>query len=629
MARRGWPVAVRSLPAVLHNRPQKIIILAERYVVRALDAGRTVAVAYADCGTYGALDELCARYGLRRLPGLHCYDVFAGASRMAAMFEAEPGTYVLTDFLLRGFDRLVLAELGLDRYPELWPDYFGHYRRLVWLAQEPTPALAAEAERVAGMFGLPLTRVDTGVTRLERRSGRAGLRGGPVSGVTEVLHGFLSRPRFEVIPAKGTEQAVAEWVPAGMTVTVTASPVKGLEPTIELAEKLAGRGYRVVPHLAARSVASDAHLAEIVERLRACGVDDVFVPGGDASHPAGPFEGALPLLERLAAMGNPFAPDRDHRVPGEPPQDPRRRHHPGHVGQAQVRDLHREQRVLRRGRAGPVDPADPGPRRHPAAVRGAGRAGRADSPAADGRGGRGVGIGPVHHPAPRLDPALLGPRRLQPGPAAGPRGPGDHRAGRGRGRTAPVHLQPAPAGRAVAAGRPGAHRNRQPTATGGMRVMTDIPATPATPARASAVIIGAGIVGNSLVHHLALLGWRDLVLVDKGPMPNPGGSTGHASNFIFPIEYSKMMFDLTTDSTEQYQDLGVFTQSGGIEVARTPERMIELRRRCSQAKSWGIPAEILSPGEVNKLVPYLDESVILGGAHFPPWAWSTRCGRAR
>ena len=173
VARRGWPVAVRSLPAVLHNRPQKIIILAERYVVRALDAGRTVAVAYADCGTYGALDELCARYGLRRLPGLHCYDVFAGASRMAALFDAEPGTYVLTDFLLRGFDRLVLAELGLDRYPELWPDYFGHYRRLVWLAQDPTPALAAEAERVAGMFGLPLTRVDTGVTRLE--SALAGL----------------------------------------------------------------------------------------------------------------------------------------------------------------------------------------------------------------------------------------------------------------------------------------------------------------------------------------------------------------------------------------------------------------------------------------------------------------------
>jgi len=158
---------VRSLPAVLHNRPQKIIIEAERYVVRALDSGRTVALAYADCGTYGALDELCARYGMRRLPGSHCYDVFAGASRLAAMFDAEPGTYVLTDFLLRSFDRSVLAELGLDRYPELWPDYFGHYRRLVWLAQEPTPALAAEAERVAGMFGLPLTRIEVGVSRLE------------------------------------------------------------------------------------------------------------------------------------------------------------------------------------------------------------------------------------------------------------------------------------------------------------------------------------------------------------------------------------------------------------------------------------------------------------------------------
>src|SRR5436189_4983210 len=114
--------------------------------------------------------------------------------------------------------------------------------------------------------------------------------------------------------------------------------------------------------------------------------------------------------------------------------------------------------------------------------------------------------------------------------------------------------------------------------------------TPAWPLSASAVIIGAGIVGNSLVHHLALLGWKDLVLVDKGPLPNPGGSTGHASNFIFPIEYSKMMFELTKDSTEQYQELGVFTESGGIEVARTPERMIELKRRITQAKAWDIPA---------------------------------------
>jgi hypothetical protein len=168
VARRGWPVAVRSLPAVLHNRPQKITILAERLVVSALGSGRGVALAYADCGTYGGLDALCARYGVRRLPGLHCYDVFAGPAKVAGMFEAEPGTYVLTDFLLRSFDRSVLAELGLDRHPELWSDYFGHYRRLVWLAQEPSPALEAEADRVAARFGLPLTRVDTGVGRLEK-----------------------------------------------------------------------------------------------------------------------------------------------------------------------------------------------------------------------------------------------------------------------------------------------------------------------------------------------------------------------------------------------------------------------------------------------------------------------------
>ena len=163
---------MRSLPAIWHNRPHKIIMEAERVLVSALASGSTVALAYADCGTYGALDELCARYGVRRLPGLHCYDVFAGAPQVAAMFEAEPGTYVLTDFLLRSFDRSVLAELGLDRYPELWGDYFGHYRRLVWLAQQPTPALAAEAGRVAAMFGLPLTRVDTGVSRLEQELAR-------------------------------------------------------------------------------------------------------------------------------------------------------------------------------------------------------------------------------------------------------------------------------------------------------------------------------------------------------------------------------------------------------------------------------------------------------------------------
>lgn len=137
------------------------------------------------------------------------------------------------------------------------------------------------------------------------------------------------------------------------------------------------------------------------------------------------------------------------------------------------------------------------------------------------------------------------------------------------------------------------------------------------PARASAVVIGAGIVGNSLVHHLALLGWRDLVLVDKGPLPNPGGSTGHASNFIYPIEYSRVMYELTRDSTEQYKALGVFTESGGFEVARTEARLQELRRRVTKCKAWGIPAEVVTPEEVQKRVPYLDPSVILGGAFYP------------
>jgi methylenetetrahydrofolate reductase (NADPH) len=120
------------------------------------------------------------------------------------------------------------------------------------------------------------------------------------------LDALLRDPRYEVFPAKGTEQAVLEWVPRGMTVTVTASPVKGLDATIDLAEKLAAHGYRVVPHLAARSVTGEPHLADIIARLKAAGVDDVFVPGGDATHPAGPFDSALPLLERLAEMGNPF-----------------------------------------------------------------------------------------------------------------------------------------------------------------------------------------------------------------------------------------------------------------------------------------------------------------------------------
>jgi glycine cleavage system aminomethyltransferase T/glycine/D-amino acid oxidase-like deaminating enzyme len=138
------------------------------------------------------------------------------------------------------------------------------------------------------------------------------------------------------------------------------------------------------------------------------------------------------------------------------------------------------------------------------------------------------------------------------------------------------------------------------------------------PAQARAVIIGAGIVGNSLAHHLARLGWRDLVLLDKGPLPNPGGSTGHASNFIFPVDHSREMSALTADSVRQYTELGVITVCGGIEVARTEERMEELRRRMSSATSWGIDgSSLITPAEVKELVPYIDENVIVGGFYSP------------
>src|SRR5438067_4550121 len=103
------------------------------------------------------------------------------------------------------------------------------------------------------------------------------------------------------------------------------------------------------------------------------------------------------------------------------------------------------------------------------------------------------------------------------------------------------------------------------------------------PEHAHVVVIGAGIVGNSMAYHLARLGWKDVVLLDKGPLPNPGGSTGHASNFIFPVDHSKEMTALTRDSAMQYEALGVNTVSGGIEVARTAERLEELRRRMSSS----------------------------------------------
>jgi len=170
--RRGWPIDVHPLPPLLHNRPELIAGEVERLATRLASSYGRVAVAYADCGTYGALDEVCGRLGLRRLRGLHCYDVFAGPDQVRAMFGRDPGTYVLTDFLVRSFSRTVLAELGLDRHPDLRDAYFGHYTRVVWLAQRPDPELRSLAEDAASALGLPLVQVDTGHQGLERELAR-------------------------------------------------------------------------------------------------------------------------------------------------------------------------------------------------------------------------------------------------------------------------------------------------------------------------------------------------------------------------------------------------------------------------------------------------------------------------
>ncbi len=138
------------------------------------------------------------------------------------------------------------------------------------------------------------------------------------------------------------------------------------------------------------------------------------------------------------------------------------------------------------------------------------------------------------------------------------------------------------------------------------------------PETARAVVIGCGIVGSSLAYHLTRLGWTDVVLLDKGPLPNTGGSTGHASNFIFPVDHSKEMTQLTLESQRQYVELGVNTECGGIEVARTEERLEELRRRIASAKAWGVDtARLVTPAEIKELVPFIDETILLGGFYCP------------
>jgi len=160
IAESGADVAIHPLPPLLHNRPERIAPEVERMVLELRADYDEIAIGYADCGTHGALDDVCERLGVRRLPGRHCYDLYAGEQEMTAIWETQPGTYVLTDFLVLSFDRIVWRELGLDRHPELRDDYFRHYTRVVWLAGRRTPDLERAARRAADRLGLPLEIVD-------------------------------------------------------------------------------------------------------------------------------------------------------------------------------------------------------------------------------------------------------------------------------------------------------------------------------------------------------------------------------------------------------------------------------------------------------------------------------------
>jgi hypothetical protein len=165
----GWDhVTVRCLPSKLHNTPDEIPKAVREQLEAADGQFDQRFVAYADCGTGGRLDSLCAEFGVERLPGAHCYEFFAGTARFAELHDEEPGTFYLTDFLVRHFDRLVVRGLGLDRHPELLPDYFGNYRRVVYLAQTPSQELEGKARDCAKTLGLAFEVVFTGLDRFDR-----------------------------------------------------------------------------------------------------------------------------------------------------------------------------------------------------------------------------------------------------------------------------------------------------------------------------------------------------------------------------------------------------------------------------------------------------------------------------
>ena len=165
--RRELDLHIEPVNPLLHNRPEGIAPEVEKLILELQPLHEHVAIAYADCGTYGAIDQLCDKYQVSRLSGDHCYDVFATAEKMKAEFEAEPGTYVFTDYLVKTFLRSVMVEMGLEKYPELRDEYFHSYKRVLWLSQRQTPELEAAAQAAAELIGLPLEIMQVGDTHLE------------------------------------------------------------------------------------------------------------------------------------------------------------------------------------------------------------------------------------------------------------------------------------------------------------------------------------------------------------------------------------------------------------------------------------------------------------------------------
>jgi hypothetical protein len=163
----GWSAMdVECLPPELHNRPERIPAAVRDAIVEGRKRYDHIFVAYADCGTGGLLDTVLQAEGVERLPGAHCYEFFATGRVFADLAEAEPGTFYLTDFLVRHFQRLVVEGLGIDRHPELAHEYFRNYRRMVYFVQAKNPSLARAASEIAQQFGLAYEERFTGYGEL-------------------------------------------------------------------------------------------------------------------------------------------------------------------------------------------------------------------------------------------------------------------------------------------------------------------------------------------------------------------------------------------------------------------------------------------------------------------------------